>query len=101
MTDQPLRNIILSSKASGRLIKWAAELTEVEIKYKPRAAIKAKALADFMVECTIDNQKVSGQDKMIPEEIKDEDKQQETLAKEYWVFYINRESKNLSGAGLV
>ena len=62
LTNQPLRNIIHSPKASGRLIKWAIELGEFDIKYKPRTAIKAQALADFVVECTIDNQEVGGQE---------------------------------------
>ncbi|KAK1363005.1 hypothetical protein POM88_038566 [Heracleum sosnowskyi] len=61
LTDQPLRNILHSSQVSGRLIKWAIELGEFDIKYKPRTAIKAQALVDFMVECTIDNQEVGGQ----------------------------------------
>ena len=47
-----------SPKANGRLIKWAIELAEFDFKYKPRTAIKAQALADFMIECTIANQKV-------------------------------------------
>ncbi|XP_063943205.1 uncharacterized protein LOC135150603 [Daucus carota subsp. sativus] len=52
LTDQPLRNVIHSPKASGRLIKWAIELGEFDIRYKPRTAIKAQALADFLVECS-------------------------------------------------
>ncbi|WOG87665.1 hypothetical protein DCAR_0206896 [Daucus carota subsp. sativus] len=49
LTDQPLRNVIHSPKASGRLIKWAIELGEFDIRYKPRTAIKAQALADFLL----------------------------------------------------
>ncbi|XP_074324061.1 uncharacterized protein LOC141660983 [Apium graveolens] len=49
-----------SSKASGRLIKWEIELGEFDIKYKPRTAIKAQALVDFVVECTINDQKIEG-----------------------------------------
>ena len=67
LKNQPLRNIIHSPKASGRLIKWAIELGEFDIKYKPRAAIKAHALADLMVECTIPNQEVGGQEDTIPQ----------------------------------
>ena len=32
--DQPLRNIMHNPKSSGRLIKWAIELGEFDIKYK-------------------------------------------------------------------
>ena len=35
LTDQPLRNIMHSPKSSGRLIKWAIELGEFDIKYGP------------------------------------------------------------------
>ncbi|CAA0841581.1 Uncharacterized mitochondrial protein AtMg00860, partial [Striga hermonthica] len=37
---------------SGRLVKWAVELSEFSIKYEPRRAIKAQALADFIQEGT-------------------------------------------------
>ena len=53
-----------SPKASGRLVKWAIELGEFDIKYKPRTAIKAQALADFVVECTIANQEVGGKEEV-------------------------------------
>ena len=60
LTDQPLRNIMHSLKSSGRIIKWATELGEFDIKYRSRTTIKAQALVDFMVECTIANQEVGG-----------------------------------------
>ena len=47
-------------KASGRLVKWAIELGKFDIKYKPRTTIKAHALADVVIECTISNQEVGG-----------------------------------------
>ncbi|XP_074360942.1 uncharacterized protein LOC141701179 [Apium graveolens] len=67
LTYQPLRNILHSPKASRRLIKWAIELGEFDIKYKPRTAIKSQALADFVVECTINDQEVGGQEILTPE----------------------------------
>lgn len=51
VTDQPLRQALQKPKASDRLVKWLVELSEFEISYKPRAAIKALALADFVAEC--------------------------------------------------
>ncbi|KAK3037084.1 hypothetical protein RJ639_029926 [Escallonia herrerae] len=53
LTDQPLRKVLLSPEASGRLVNWSVELGEFDIQYKPRTAIKAQALADFIVECTL------------------------------------------------
>ena len=38
--------------AAGRMILWAVELREFDIKYRPRMAIKAQALVDFVVEFT-------------------------------------------------
>ena len=34
------------------MIQWAIELSQFNIEYQPRTAIKAKALADFIVEFT-------------------------------------------------
>ena len=67
LTDQPLRSILHSPKTSGRLIKWAVELGEFDIAYKPRTTIKAQALADFLVECTINNQEVGGGQEVVPD----------------------------------
>ncbi|KAK3016570.1 hypothetical protein RJ639_007070 [Escallonia herrerae] len=52
LTDQPLRKVLLSPEASGRLVNHFVELGEFDIQYIPRTAIKAQALADFIVECT-------------------------------------------------
>ena len=52
VTDQPLRRVLGKPELSGRLLKWAVELDEFDIQYQPRAAIKAQALADFIVELT-------------------------------------------------
>ncbi|GKU90960.1 hypothetical protein SLEP1_g4897 [Rubroshorea leprosula] len=51
--DQPLRQILQKLECSGRLIKWAVELGEFEITFQQRSAIRAQALADFIVECTL------------------------------------------------
>ena len=52
MTDHPLKKVTNKLEAAGRLIQWAVELSEFDIKYQPRHAIKAQALADFIVEFT-------------------------------------------------
>ncbi|XP_074374424.1 uncharacterized protein LOC141714828 [Apium graveolens] len=92
LTDQPLRNILHSPKASGRLIKWEIELGEFDIKYKPQMAIKAQALEDFVVECTINDQDVGGQEIVTPKEGQKE-KDEETTVKEYWVLHFDGASK--------
>ncbi|XP_027108821.1 uncharacterized protein [Coffea arabica] len=50
----PLRQVLSCSEASGRLTKWAIELGEYDLSYEPRTAIKAQALANFLVELTFD-----------------------------------------------
>ncbi|XP_052289889.1 uncharacterized protein LOC127899803 [Citrus sinensis] len=50
MTDQPLRQTLQKSDASGRLVQWSVELSEFDLSYRPRGAIKVQALAEFMVD---------------------------------------------------
>ncbi|GMH26686.1 hypothetical protein Nepgr_028529 [Nepenthes gracilis] len=52
LTDQPLKGILQKPDIFGRLVKWAIKLGEFDIEFKPRPAIKAQALADFIVETT-------------------------------------------------
>ncbi|WZZ27565.1 hypothetical protein YC2023_010966 [Brassica napus] len=46
----PLRMILHSPSQSGRLAKWAVELSEYNIEYRPRTNAKSQVLADFLVE---------------------------------------------------
>ncbi|XP_059669203.1 uncharacterized protein LOC132314344 [Cornus florida] len=52
LTDQPLRQVLHKPESSGRLMKWSVELGEFDIQYKPRTAVKAQVLADFLAEFT-------------------------------------------------
>ena len=52
MTDHPLKKSMNKLEAAGRLIQWAIKLSEFDVKYQPRNAIKAQALADFIAELT-------------------------------------------------
>ncbi|XP_024164300.1 uncharacterized protein LOC112171333 [Rosa chinensis] len=49
-TNHPLRLVLQKPETSGRLIKWAIELGEFDIKYQPWTAIKGQAAADFISE---------------------------------------------------
>ncbi|XP_074336457.1 uncharacterized protein LOC141673603 [Apium graveolens] len=69
--------------------------------YKPRTAIKAKDLADFIVECTINDHEVGGQE-IVTLEGGEKEKDKETTLKEYWVLHFDGASKTKSSdAGLV
>ncbi|XP_073298298.1 uncharacterized protein [Primulina huaijiensis] len=50
LTNSPLGRIMTHSEVSGRMIKWAVELGEYDIEYKPPVAIKTQALSDFLSE---------------------------------------------------
>ena len=41
LTDQPLKNVLQRLDASGRLLRWAVELSHYNLVFEPRRAIKA------------------------------------------------------------
>ncbi|KAK3036388.1 hypothetical protein RJ639_032157 [Escallonia herrerae] len=86
-TNKPLRKVLLSPEASGRLVNWSVELGEFDIQYKPRTTIKAQALADFIVECTLSEDPP----KLVISEVTDP-----------WNFYVDGSSAvGSSGAGII
>ncbi|CAL8175031.1 unnamed protein product [Prunus armeniaca] len=52
LTNQPLKQVLQNPETSERLVKWAIELGEFDIHYKPRLATKGQAVADFILEFT-------------------------------------------------
>ena len=54
LTDRPLRRAMSNPNAAGRLALWAIELSEFDIQYRPRTAIKWQVVADFIAEFTHD-----------------------------------------------
>lgn len=50
VTVYPLRNILHKHELSGKLAKWAIELSEYDIAYQPRTAIKSQVLADILAD---------------------------------------------------
>jgi hypothetical protein len=80
VTDYPLGDILWNQDATGRISKWAVELSALNIDFKPRTAIKSQALVDFMVEW---------QENQLPAP---------TERPEHWVMYFD-DSLNLEGAG--
>ena len=43
-------------EAVGRMVQWAIELSQIDIEYHPKTAIKAQVLADFIAEFTFMNE---------------------------------------------
>ena len=50
-----MKQILHKPETSGRLIKWVIELSEFDIRYKPRTTIKGQVFANFIVEFTPSN----------------------------------------------
>uniref|UniRef100_A0A2N9IQC0 Uncharacterized protein n=1 Tax=Fagus sylvatica TaxID=28930 RepID=A0A2N9IQC0_FAGSY len=85
LTNHPLRKAMNKPDAAGRLIQWAVELSEFDIEYHPRQAIKAQALADFIAEFTVN-----------------EDEPSEEKPDEVWEIEIDGSSvKGAGGVGIV
>ncbi|XP_024021689.1 uncharacterized protein LOC112091692 [Morus notabilis] len=81
----PQMQVLQKPDTSGRLLKWSIELSQFDINYKPRTAIKGQALADFVVE-------FAG----LP------DGAEEGNAPQRWKLYVDGSSNEYgSGAGLV
>ncbi|KAG7658044.1 Ribonuclease H domain [Arabidopsis suecica] len=50
LTSLPLRTILHSPTQSGRLAKWAIELSEFDLEFRARTSLKSQVLADFLIE---------------------------------------------------
>ena len=52
LTDKPLRRAMTSLEAVGRMALWAIKLSEFDVQYHPRTAMKGQVVADFIAEFT-------------------------------------------------
>ena len=52
LTEYPMKQVLHKPETSGRLMKWAIELSEFDIIYRSKTAIKGQVLADFVMEFT-------------------------------------------------
>ena len=42
-TEYPMKQVLHKPETSGRLMKWVIELSEFDIRYKPKTAIKDRS----------------------------------------------------------
>ena len=49
-TKYPMTQVLHKPETSERLMKWAIELSEFDIRYKPKTEVKGQVLADFFME---------------------------------------------------
>ncbi|XP_065008767.1 uncharacterized protein LOC135639007 [Musa acuminata AAA Group] len=78
---RPYFQVLTKFDVAGRLLKWAVELGEHDIRYSPRTAVKAQVVADFIAELT---------------QLEDVDLKQ---APEAWTLHVDS-SANSRGAGV-
>ena len=50
LTNLPIRSIIHKPDLLGWMARWEIELSEFDIQYKPRLAVKGQVLTDFLAE---------------------------------------------------
>ena len=53
LTDHPLKKAMNKLEEAGWLIQWVVELSEFNVRYRPREVIKAQALVDFIEKFTL------------------------------------------------
>lgn len=96
LTDQPLRQVLHKPESSGRLMKWSVELGEFDIQYKPRTAVKAQVLADFLAEFT------PPEEEKQPQFLTEPGLSEQMGPEVVWDLFVDGSSNvQASGAGLV
>ena len=50
MTDLSIRKVLQKPNVAGRMVRWAVEILEFDVQYKPRGPIKGQVYADFVLE---------------------------------------------------
>ncbi|GFZ03434.1 hypothetical protein Acr_16g0000580 [Actinidia rufa] len=99
LSISPAAHILQRPDTSGRLLKWSIELSEFHIEYRPMVAIKAQALADFIVKST--HEGTPQPETIHPEnEISKEPTTEKDLA--HWILFVDGSSNQHGcGAGLI
>nr|CAH67541.1 H0425E08.9 [Oryza sativa]CAH67733.1 H0522A01.4 [Oryza sativa] len=90
VTSYPLGQILHNREGTGRVVRWAIELSEFDLRFEPCHAIKSQALADFVAEWTPAPEPVSA-----PEASSGPSQLPHTA---YWVMQFDG-SLSLQGAG--
>ncbi|XP_056848927.1 uncharacterized protein LOC130499051 [Raphanus sativus] len=89
-TSFPIEPVLHKPEGSGRLAKWAIELGEYDVIFRPATAIKSQVLADFVAEFS------PAMLQALEQEIKFHDSEGE---KGEWTLYVDG-SSNVRGAGV-
>ncbi|CAL9024921.1 unnamed protein product [Prunus brigantina] len=102
LTNQPIRQVLQKPKTSGRLVKWAIELGEFDIQFKPRPAEKGQAVADFISELTPPPPSETSCPNAVMVEPEKMDAERFDPSVLLWILHVDGSAKQLGcGAGLV
>ena len=95
LIDQPLKAVLHHPDTSGQPMKWAIELVEFEIQFRPRPSSKIQILTDFIIEWTVPD------DSKMPELIQEDivEKSESSELGNSWVIYVDG-SLNAAGSGV-
>jgi hypothetical protein len=52
VSDRPLARVLHSKEATGWITQWVVEISQYDVEFIPRRAIKSQALVDFISEWT-------------------------------------------------
>ncbi|XP_043809522.1 uncharacterized protein LOC110605970 [Manihot esculenta] len=100
MTDQPLKKILHRPETSGRMLAWYVEIGPHCLDYRPRIAIKAQALADFIAECFFNEEQTELGEK--PTEATGEGRNEQPSRKFNWSLFVDgASSAKGSGVGIM
>ena len=90
LTTYPLKSILHKLELSGQLTKWTIELSEYDIIFQPRTALKSQVLVDFIADFALNATPQA--DKELLNLIE--------CSNSKWMLSVN-ESSNVNGAGIV
>ncbi|XP_059650498.1 uncharacterized protein LOC132296304 [Cornus florida] len=79
LTTLPIRTIFQKPDLLRRMTKWAIELSSFDIIYEPSMAIKGQAVADFLLECDVEDM-------------------EEDLGNSLWKLFIDGSSNQMGAA---
>jgi hypothetical protein len=80
VSDQPLAHVLQSKEATWRIVQWVMKISQYDVEFVPRWAIKSQTLTNFIAEWT--NSGLRGMDEL----------------PDHWVMYFDG-SYILKGAG--
>ncbi|KAK9073364.1 hypothetical protein SSX86_007688 [Deinandra increscens subsp. villosa] len=94
LTTSSINQVLRRPEVSGKMVKWAVELGQYDLQFKPRTAIKGQVVADFLAEMPVGNNKAHM--------TKTNSNISENASKEVWKLFTDGSSgENGAGAGLL